>query len=137
MILVTGGAGFIGSHIVDALVADGHRVRVLDALTTHPRPPEYLNPEAELVQADLTDRDAVAEALRGVHVVCHQAAMVGLGQNMLDIPDYACNNDLGTAVLLRELTAAGFDGRLLLASSMVVYGEGRYRCVRHRSVQAE
>jgi dTDP-L-rhamnose 4-epimerase len=131
MILVTGGAGFIGSHIVDALVADGHAVRVLDA-----RPPENLNAEADLVQADVGDQEAVTRALRGVHAVCHQAAMVGLGQDMLDIADYARNNDLGTAVLLRELTAAGFSGRLVLASSMVVYGEGGYRCVEHGTVGA-
>jgi dTDP-L-rhamnose 4-epimerase len=111
-------------------------VRVLDALAAR-RSREYLNPEAELVQADVTDRATVADALRGVHGVCHQAAMVGLGQDMLDIPDYARNNDLGTAVLLRELTAGGFEGRLVLASSMVVYGEGRYRCGRHGSVRAE
>ncbi len=139
MILVTGGAGFIGSHIVDALIAAGREVRVLDVLppSTHPGPPEHLNPEAELVQADVTDRQAVAHALRGVDAVCHQAAMVGLGQDMLDIADYTRNNDLGTAVLLRELTAAGFDGRLVLASSMVVYGEGGYRCVEHGDVRPE
>src|SRR5437763_12341210 len=137
MILVTGGAGFIGSHIVDALVADGHRVRVLDALTTHPGPPGYLNPQAELVQADVTDRAAIAQALRGVDAVCHQAAMVGLGQDMLDIADYSRNNDLGMAVLLRQLATASFDGRLVLASSMVVYGEGSYRCARHGTVRAE
>jgi dTDP-L-rhamnose 4-epimerase len=132
MILVTGGSGFIGSHIVDALVAEGHPVRVLDV-----RPPDNLNPEAELVQADLSDHGAVAQALHGVHAVCHQAAMVGLGQDMLDIADFAWNNDLGTAVLLRELAGAGFGGRLVLASSMVVYGEGGYRCVVHGTVGAE
>src|SRR5437763_4563311 len=133
MILVTGGAGFSGSHIVDALVADGQRVRVLDARapSTHPRPPECVNEEAELVRADVADRAAVAQALRGVDAICHQAAMVGLGRDMLDIADYARHNDLGTAVLLRELAAAGFNGRLVLASSMVVYGEGGYRCARH------
>ncbi len=132
MILVTGGAGFIGSHIVDALVAGGHSVRVLDT-----RPREYQNPEAELVQGDVSDHEAVARALRGVRAVCHQAAMVGLGQEMLDIVDYARTNDLGTAVLLRELSAARFDGRLVLASSMVVYGEGGYRCAAHGAVGAQ
>ncbi len=133
MILVTGGAGFIGSHIVDALVADGHTVRVLDCLLSgaHRQPPDYLNPCAELIEADLTDGAAVARALRGVDLVCHQAAMVGLGADVGDIADYVRHNDLGTAVLLRELASAGFDGRLVLASSMVVYGEGGYRCSQH------
>jgi len=124
MILVTGGAGFIGSHIVDALLAGGHAVRVLDTRSA-------VNADAELVQGDVADRDTVARALRGVDAVCHQAAMVGLGQDMLDIADYARHNDLGTAVLLRELAARRFDGRFVLASSMVVYGEGGYRCRGH------
>jgi len=137
MILVTGGAGFIGSHIVDELVADGHAVRVLDCLlpAAHRRRPDYLNPGAEVIEGDVTDRSTAARALRGVDAVCHQAAMVGLGQNMLDVADYVCHNDLGTAVLLRELAAVGFRGRLVLASSMVVYGEGGYRCSRHGRVR--
>jgi dTDP-L-rhamnose 4-epimerase len=139
VILVTGGAGFIGSHIVDALVADGHRVRVLDALppSPHSQAPEFVSPDAEVVQADVTDREAVAQALRGVNAVSHQAAMVGLGVDMRDIADYARHNDLGTAVLLRELAATRFGGRLVLASSMVVYGEGGYRCALHGPVEAE
>ena len=120
MILVTGGAGFIGSHIVDALVAEGHEPRVLDASA-----PNDSRSDVEFIRGDVADPDAVASALRGIDAVCHQAAMVGLGQDMLDIADYARHNDLGTAVLLRELAAGGFDGRLVLASSMVVYGEGR------------
>ena len=133
MILLTGGAGFIGSHVVDALVGDGHGVRVLDSLlpAAHVGRPDYLNPDAEFVAGDLTDPATVARALRGVDAVCHQASMVGLGQNMLDIADYVRHNDLGTAVLLRQLAAARFDGRLVLASSMVVYGEGGYRCADH------
>ena len=132
MILLTGGAGFIGSHIVDALVDVGQSVRVLDSLlpAAHRRRPDYLNAEAEVVIGDVADRRTVARALRGVDAVCHQAAMVGLGQNMLDVADYVRHNDLGTAVLLRELAAARFNGRLVLASSMVVYGEGGYRCAR-------
>jgi dTDP-L-rhamnose 4-epimerase len=127
-ILVTGGAGFIGSHIVDELLDSGHEVRVLDSLAAHDSCPEYLPPEAELLQRDVTDRDAVRQAIGGVDAVCHQAAMVGLGVEIGDIVDYVRNNDLGTAVLLRELAASRFDGRLVLASSMVVYGEGRYEC---------
>ena len=133
MILVTGGAGFIGSYIVDALVAQGHAVRVLDSLlpTAHMRRPDYLNPQAEYLTADVADPGAVSRALDGVDAVCHQAAMVGLGVDLLDIADYVRHNDLGTAVLLRELAAIGYAGRFVLASSMVVYGEGGYRCPEH------
>jgi dTDP-L-rhamnose 4-epimerase len=127
-ILVTGGAGFIGSHIVDALLARGHEVRVLDSLAAHERCPEYLRPAAEFRHADVTDADAVRSAIEGIDAVCHQAAMVGLGVDIGDIADYVGSNDLGTAVLLRELAAARFEGSLVLASSMVVYGEGRYEC---------
>ncbi len=136
MILVTGGAGFIGSHIVDALLAAGHPVRVLDALlpAAHRRPPDYLDDDVELIVGDVGDEQVVARALRGVDAVCHQAAMVGLGQDMLDIADYARHNDLGTAVLLRALAAVRFSGRLVLASSMVVYGEGGYLCAEHGRV---
>jgi dTDP-L-rhamnose 4-epimerase len=130
MILVTGGAGFIGSHIVDELIAHDRRVRVLDL-----RPVEHPHPNLELVQGDVADGHAVARAVRGVDAVCHQAAMVGLGQEMLDVAAYARHNDLGTAVLLRELAAASFKGRIVLASSMVVYGEGGYRCSSHGAVR--
>jgi dTDP-L-rhamnose 4-epimerase len=137
MILLTGGAGFIGSHVVDALLADGREVRVLDLLlpAAHARPPDYLHPSVELVRGDVSDPSTVARALRGVDAVCHQAGMVGLGQDMLDVADYVRHNDLGTAVLLRELAATAFKGRLVLASSMVVYGEGGYRCRRHGAVR--
>ena len=133
MILVTGGAGFIGSQIVDMLVADGHSVRVLDLLlpTAHSEVPPSLNPQAEFIHGDVRDPATAAAVLDGVDVVCHQAAMVGLGLNILDLPDYVSHNDLGTAVLLAEMARSGFGGRLVLASSMVVYGEGRYRCERH------
>jgi dTDP-L-rhamnose 4-epimerase len=135
-ILVTGGAGFIGSHIVDALLAEGHEVRVLDALAeaVHPESPAHLDPRAELIRGDVTDRLTVARSIAGVDAVCHQAAKVGLGLDIGDIADYVRDNDLGTAVLLRELAKAGFGGRLVLASSMVVYGEGAYRCPEHGRV---
>jgi dTDP-L-rhamnose 4-epimerase len=135
-ILVTGGAGFIGSHIVDELIDDGHEVRALDLLldSAHGAQPDYLNPAAEFVRGDVGDPAAVRDALAGVDAVCHQAAMVGLGLDLSDAPDYVRHNGLGTAVLLRELSARGFAGRLVLASSMVVYGEGRYACPEHGDV---
>ncbi|WP_353807158.1 NAD-dependent epimerase/dehydratase family protein [Agromyces sp. SYSU T00194] len=127
MLLVTGGAGFIGSHVVEAAVARGERVRVLDALRpdVHGRAAPALPAGVELVRASVTDAPAVRAALEGVTVVCHQAAKVGLGVDFADAPDYADANVTGTAVLLAAMTAAGVD-RLVLASSMVVYGEGRY-----------
>jgi dTDP-L-rhamnose 4-epimerase len=136
VILVTGGAGFVGSHVVDALVEQGRAVRVLDSLLpgAHRHRPGYLNPRAEYLEADLADRAAVARAVDGVDAVCHQAAMVGLGQDMRDIAEYARHNDLGTATLLRGLATTGFRGPLVLASSMVVYGEGAYRCAEHGPV---
>ncbi len=135
MILVTGGAGFIGSHIVDQLIAAGHPVRVLDAVlsSAHREMPE-VNPSAELIVGDVRDAEVVAGVLDGVTGVCHQAAMVGLGVDILDMPAYVGHNDLGTAVLLAELARRDFAGRLVLASSMVVYGEGRYRCAEHGRV---
>ncbi|MBT2441986.1 NAD-dependent epimerase/dehydratase family protein [Streptomyces sp. ISL-36] len=130
-VLVTGGAGFIGAHIVTALTERGHDVVVLDALlpSAHPgrRPP--LMPDAELLVGDVRDTDVVRAALRGVDAVCHQAAMVGLGKDFADAPAYVGCNDLGTAVLLAAMAEAGVR-RCVLAGSMVVYGEGRYTCPR-------
>ena len=133
---MTGGAGFIGSHIVDQLLQNGHEVRVLDALLplAHRGRPDYLDPEAEFIHGDVGDPETVARALAGVDVVSHQAAMVGLGVDLGDAPDYVRHNDLGSAVLLRAIAAAGGVRRLVLASSMVVYGEGRYRCDEHGPV---
>lgn len=134
-VLVTGGAGFIGSHIVIALRSRGHDPVVLDALlpTAHPVPPD-IAPDAEFVRADVRDADAVRAALRGVDAVCHQAAMVGLGKDFADAPAYVGCNDLGTAVLLAAMAERGVR-RLVLAGSMVVYGEGRYECPRHGVVR--
>jgi dTDP-L-rhamnose 4-epimerase len=136
-VLVTGGDGFIGSHVVDALVAEGHDVRVLDNLhpVAHAGVPAYRNPHADYRHGDVRDGGAVDDALRDIDHVCHQAAMVGLGTDIGDVADYVSHNDLGTAVLLRALAGRCFDGRLVLASSMVVYGEGRYACAEHGVVR--
>ncbi|MDX6718912.1 MAG: dTDP-L-rhamnose 4-epimerase [Solirubrobacteraceae bacterium] len=136
-VLVTGGDGFVGSHLVDTLIAHGHDVRVLDVLhpAAHAGAPAYRNPAGEHRHGDVRDARTVDEALRGVDHVCHQAAMVGLGTDLGDIADYVAHNDLGTAVLLRALALRGFAGRLVLASSMVVYGEGRYACAEHGVVR--
>ncbi|MFD9302778.1 NAD-dependent epimerase/dehydratase family protein [Streptomyces sp. NPDC060048] len=124
-VLVTGGAGFIGSHIVTTLRLHGHDPLVLDL-----RPPSG----GEFVRADVRDAEAVRSALRGVDAVCHQAAMVGLGKDFADAPSYVSHNDLGTAVLLAAMAGAGVRN-LVLAGSMVVYGEGRYACPRHGDVR--
>jgi dTDP-L-rhamnose 4-epimerase len=133
-ILVTGGAGFIGFHLVQALASAGHEVRVLDALlpAVHPdgAPPFPDDPGFDFVHADVRDRQAVDVALGGVDAVCHLAAMVGLGADFDDAPMYAGCNGLGTAVLLAAMARAGVS-RLVLASSMVVYGEGAYSCAEH------
>ncbi|UQX04011.1 NAD-dependent epimerase/dehydratase family protein [Streptomyces sp. RerS4] len=133
-VLVTGGAGFIGSHIVTSLRRHGHDPVVLDALlpAAHPAPPPP--PEGDFHRGDVRDPETVRAALRGVDAVCHQAAMVGLGKDFADAPAYVSANDLGTAVLLAAMAEAGVRG-LVLAGSMVVYGEGRYACPRHGVVR--
>jgi dTDP-L-rhamnose 4-epimerase len=135
-IVVTGGAGFIGSHVVDLLVGDGHEVVVLDSLVAHGgRRPPWMRPEAALVHADVRDPEAWGQAARGAHAVCHLAARVGLGVDFGDVRRYVADNDVGTATGLATLHDMGFAGRLVLASSMVVYGEGRYRCAAHGDVR--
>ena len=132
-VLVTGGAGFIGGHVVTALLDAGHEVRVLDALLPEVHGgswPAGLDPRAERVHGDVRD----VQPLAGVDAVCHQAAMVGLGVDLQDLPLYVGHNDYGTAVLLAAMDRAGI-GRLVLASSMVVYGEGRYACAEHGVVR--
>jgi dTDP-L-rhamnose 4-epimerase len=134
-VLVTGGAGFIGSHIVEALLDGGAEVRVIDSLDpsvhgTAGGAPE-LDGRAELLVGDLADPAWASAAVAGVDAVCHQAAKVGLGVNFGDVAGYVAGNDTATAVLLEALWRNGFDGRLVLASSMVVYGEGVARCPAH------
>jgi dTDP-L-rhamnose 4-epimerase len=130
-VLITGGAGFIGSHLADELLSAGYRVRVLDELIEQvhgpaAERPDYLDPEAELHVGSLCDREAVARAVEGVDAVFHLAARVGVGQSMYRIAEYTETNDVGTAVLL-ELLAERPVERLVVASSMSVYGEGLYR----------
>ncbi len=128
---MTGGAGFIGSHLVDALVARGHRVRVLDALVPQVHTsdhPQYLNPAAEFIRADVNDGAALEQALQGVEAVYHEAAEVGVGQSMYEIQRYVRANDLGTAALLEAVLARRAHIRkLIVASSMSIYGEGAYQ----------
>jgi len=133
-ILVTGGAGFIGSFLVDALLERGHTVRVYDALVPQVHGPEqavpaYLNPAAELVRGDVRDRAALAEALKGMDVIYHLAAAVGVGQSMYQIQYYTEANTLGGAVLLDLLANTKHGARkVIVASSMSIYGEGKYEC---------
>ncbi|MDQ4131617.1 MAG: NAD-dependent epimerase/dehydratase family protein [Actinomycetota bacterium] len=136
-VLVTGGAGFVGSHVVDQLLDTGVHVRVVDSLDprTHPGPPSYLRSEAELLVGDLADPAVATAAVADVDGVCHQAAKVGLGVDFGDVGQYVAANDTGTASLLEALWRRAFRGRLVLASSMVIYGEGRYRCEDHGEVR--
>jgi dTDP-L-rhamnose 4-epimerase len=137
-ILVTGGAGFIGSHLTDALLAAGHRVRVLDSL--HPqvhgpdrRRPSYLARDAELIVGDVRSPETVQRALRGVSAVYHFAARVGVGQSMYEMADYCSVNTAGTAVVLEAMVKERVP-RLVVASSMSVYGEGVYADPQGRRV---
>jgi dTDP-L-rhamnose 4-epimerase len=126
-VVLTGGAGFIGSHIADLLLSRGHRVRLLDNLSpqVHPdrRRPDYLTQDAELVVGDVRDPDAIARALKGADAVIHLASSVGVGQSMYEITSYTQVNELGTAVLLEALARNPVE-RLVCASSMSIYGEG-------------
>ncbi len=147
-ILVTGGAGFIGSHLVDALLQAGHNVRVLDnlepqvhgALREQGRKPDYLNSEAEFMLGDVRDPAVVTRALQGIDVVFHKAAMVGVGQSMYQITRYTDTNVNGAATVLQAILDArqrpGGDRlrKLVVASSMSIYGEGAYQCPDHGRV---
>jgi len=130
-VLVTGGAGFIGSHLVDRLLDDGHEVRVLDSLDpqVHDGVPAYLSREAELVVGDVRDRDVVARCLLEADALVHLAAVVGVAQSMYEIERYASVNVVGAAVVLEQaIEARGRLTKVLVASSNTIYGEGLYLC---------
>ncbi|MCT2582955.1 NAD-dependent epimerase/dehydratase family protein [Actinophytocola gossypii] len=131
-VLITGAAGFVGSHVADSLAERGHDTVLLDNLSPKAHGPQPT--DTHLVVGDVRDGELLARLLRGVDVVCHQAAVVGHGLDPSDAPDYALHNDYGTAVLLAAMHRVGVR-RLVLASSMVVYGEGRYRCPNHGEVR--
>lgn len=135
-ILLTGGAGFIGQHVLTAALSGGHDVLVLDNLREDVHPTSTWEPPSgvQLLQGDVRDPDICDEALDGVESVIHLAAKVGLGVNISDLPDYASSNDVGTAVLLARMAAAG-QNSLVLAASMVVYGEGHGECPEHGLTQ--
>jgi dTDP-L-rhamnose 4-epimerase len=130
-VLITGGAGFIGSHLADELIGQGSKVRILDNLCEQVHGPSasvpaYLNSEAEFVHGDVCDRAALVSALKGVDAVVHLAAEVGVGQSMYEMERYMRTNTMGTAVLL-ELLIDNPVKKLVVASSMSIYGEGLYR----------
>lgn len=130
-ILITGGAGFIGSHLTDELIERGYTVRILDNLSEQVHGvnadiPEYLNPKAEFINGDVRDRKTVEEALHNIDAVVHLAAKVGVGQSMYEIKEYTDVNNVGTAVLLEALIKNPVK-KLVVASSMSIYGEGLYK----------
>lgn len=135
-ILITGGAGFIGSHLADEMLKRGHRVRALDNLSFQVHGPErtrpnYLNSAVELIVGDVRDPEVMQHALQGVDIVYHLAAAVGVGQSMYEIMKYTSTNNLGTAVLLEALIDQPVE-RLIVASSMSIYGEGLYKTTNGR-----
>jgi dTDP-L-rhamnose 4-epimerase len=137
-ILITGGAGFIGSHLADQLLSAGHVVRAYDNLSSQVHGPDagrpdYLNDEVELIVGDVRDERRLRPALDGVDAVFHLAAVVGVGQSMYEVARYADINDVGTATLM-ELLARRPVGKLVVASSMSIYGEGLYQTVDGRAV---
>jgi dTDP-L-rhamnose 4-epimerase len=139
-ILITGGAGFIGSHLADDLLDRGHQVRALDNLSPqvhgHVDRPQYLHREVELLRGDVRNPDDVARAMSGVDAVFHLASAVGVGQSMYEIEHYTSTNNVGTAVLLEAIIKRPV-ARLVVASSMSLYGEGLYRTTSGALVHGE
>jgi len=139
-ILITGGAGFVGSHLADGLLAAGHMVRILDDFTpqVHPAgPPDYLSREVEVMRGDVRDPNRLKKSLAGVDAVYHFAATVGVGQSMYEISRYMSVNTQGTAELLQAiLDSKSPPQKLIVASSMSIYGEGRYVCSQCRAAAA-
>src|SRR5262252_5274143 len=136
-VLVTGGAGFIGSHLVDALVEQGHQVVAFDNLdpAAHPQPPkwpEYANAKCKYILGDVRDKEAVRRAMEGAEVIFHHAAAVGSGISMIDVGRFVEVNSLGTANVL-EIAIENREKikKLIVASSMTVMGEGTYECRVH------
>lgn len=130
-VLVTGGAGFIGSHLVDELVEEGYDVTVVDNLTeqVHDEKPDYLNEEAQYVWGDVRDKELMTELLEDADVLNHQASAVGVGQSMYEIEKYVEVNTLATARILDIIVNKEIDlKKIVVASSMSIYGEGAYRC---------
>src|SRR5688572_14134616 len=137
-ILITGGAGFIGSHVGDELLRHGHHVRALDVLAPQvhgdqPSWPSYLHPDVEFIHGDVRDAGLVRRALHQIDAVYHFAAAVGVGQSMYEVERYTSANDLGTAVLMEVLARRPVQ-RLIVASSMSIYGEGACRTADGRTV---
>ena len=140
-ILITGGAGFIGSHVANELLSKGYRVRVLDSLVPQVHGPErqrpsYLSPEVELIAGDIRDPESLSRALIRIDSIVHLVALVGVGQSMYQIADYTSVNNFGTATLLQTLSAHPVES-LVVASSMSIYGEGLYRDVDGKTQTAQ
>ena len=138
-VLITGGAGFIGSHLADDLIASGHHVRCLDNLSPQVHGhdavrPDYLHPDVELIVGDVRDAKALRQSLEGIDVVFHFAAMVGVGQSMYEVAEYTSVNNIGTATLFQELIRKPVD-KLIVASSVCLYGEGMYEAADGRLIE--
>src|SRR3954469_4706020 len=131
-VLITGGAGFVGSHTADALLAAGHQVRIFDNLTSQVHQDgqvSYVPKFAEFMRGDMRNKSEVEKAVQGMDVIFHLAAAVGVGQSMYQIADYTATNNLGTANLFQSiLDTRSAPEKVVVASSMSIYGEGKYRC---------